>query len=80
MYEKYPKYVFSLVGISHSMLLVPALFSLSFPVISLLQNLQIVQERADVMVVTNLNRLGEALLINPPLNAGNLKCICITTH
>ena len=30
MYEKYPKYVFSLVGISHSMLLVPALFSSDF--------------------------------------------------
>ena len=48
--------------------------------ISLQQNLQIVQERADVMVVTNLNRLGEALLINPPLNAGNFKCICISTR
>ena len=32
------------------------------------------------MVVTNLNRLGEALPINPPLNAGNFKCICIATH
>ena len=53
------------------MLLVPSLFSL-FSVISLQQNLQIVQERADVMVVTNLNRLGEALLINPPGDKVNL--------
>ena len=77
--RKVPKICF-FIGWNFAQYAPSPLFSLSFPVISLQQNLQIVQERADVMVVTNLNRLGEALLINPPLNAGNFKCICITTH